>query len=87
MKTRGKKGNSSTIFYCHREGKKRSRSTGKRSEKSQETNKTGFACPAFMIKSIVNENVNITYQKNHYGHNKSSGRINLNETEKNILAG
>lgn len=69
MKVRGKKENCSTIYYCHREGKKRSRSTGKRSEKSQETNKTGFACPATMIKHVVNENVNIIYQKEHYGHN------------------
>lgn len=87
VKSRGNKGKSSTIFYCHRAGKKRSRSTGKRCEKSQESNKTGFACPATMVKYVVDENITVTYQKYHNGHNKSDGRINLNETEKNILAG
>lgn len=82
------KARAKTDFYCHRSGPSRSRSTGKRLQKSQESNKIGYTCPAH-IKLVERDDgtAHIFYQKVHLGHQDNLGRLNLSKQDRTVLAG
>lgn len=76
-----------SYYYCHRSGAQRSRAKGIGEPKSQGSNKTGFFCPAIIIvEEAETGHLQVSYQKNHYGHGENVGRLNISKEDRILIA-
>lgn len=75
------------VYECHRSGSAQSQSSGQRREKSQGVNKLGFFCPARITTTTTANNIAVSYQSAHYGHDdRNFGRLNLFPEERDEIA-
>ena len=74
-------------YYCNRSGKYVPQGVGKRSLKSQGTNKIGFTCPAHMkaVRDNSCETVQVEYYDGH-NHDISLGHLSIPEETRLLIA-
>lgn len=83
---KNEKGEKIYRYVCHRSGDFKSKSTGERKRKSQNSSKMGFYCTSFITAVDTGEKISVTIGKEHYGHDTEIEHLRISQEDRTSIA-